>query len=106
MTSEQVKRRVLKDDERLQPLGSPRVVVDQKPGETRVFVDRPVWGLPHADKVFLGNSSITALAYAEQLFANLAERADKRTDYRRGRKARNAAGREISRLLNRGEDER
>jgi hypothetical protein len=97
MTSEKPpKRRVLRDDEGLQPLGSVRVIVDEYPhlAECRVYLDRACWGLSDVDRVFIGHTFEKAHRYAEQLFAQLQERAAGRVRYRLERKARNAFGRE------------
>jgi hypothetical protein len=99
-------RRVLRDDQRLEPLGSPRIIIDRLPWETRVWVDRPVWSLTNPDKTFLGSGSRSAERYAATLFDDLAAKADARVRYRLGRKARNAAGHELARLLDRSEFDR
>lgn len=100
--------RVLRDDEGLRALGGPRVIIQELPHlcETRVSVDREVWGLGDLDRTFIGNSTKKAHAYGEAVLAVLQDRAADRVKYRLGSKARNAAGREIGRLLNRGEGER
>lgn len=101
MVEQKPRRTVYRDDERLAPLGGVRVILDVLPHESRVFLDRKVWGLANTDKVFLGPSSAKAEAYAESVFGDLLNRADARTDYRAKRKLRNAIGRDLARLVHR-----
>lgn len=98
-----LRRSVLRDDAALACIGGPRVIVDRLPFETRVWLDRRVWGLTNVDKVFLGEGLRAAQQYAESLFADLVERAASRVAYSTGRKPRNAAGREMDRMIRRGE---
>ena len=92
-----MRRSVLRDDATMT-----RVIIDRLPSETRVWIDQQVWGLPNAAKTFLGRGSNAALRYAEDLLAELVARAASRTSYRAGSKARNAAGREMARMICRG----
>ena len=98
-----LRRKILRDDVALAALGGPRVIIDRLPSETRVWLDRKVFGLANADKVFLGRGSTSAMRYAEALFTDLVGRAASRMSYRSGSKARNAAGRAAARMICRGE---
>ena len=92
---------ILKDDDKLASIGTPRVVVTYFGGEARVEVDRPVWGWADTTRIFLNPSSPGVMRYAEKVFARLAEEAAAKSAYQSKRKLRNALGRELSRLTNR-----
>lgn len=98
---EQPRRLVLKDDQALASIGTPRVVVTYHGGEARVEVDRCPWGWGDPTRVFLNPDSPGVLRYADKLFARLAAEALAKDAYNGKRRLRNAIGREIGRLANR-----
>ena len=89
---------VLKDDEALASIGTPRVVVTYRKGSAFVNVDRPMWGWGNVEREFLNPDSPGVMRYAQELFARLAAEALAKDAYNGKRKLRNAIGREMGRL--------
>lgn len=97
------RRVILKDDEALADIGTPRVVVTYYGGEAKVEVDRCPWGWRNVERTFLNAASPGVLSYAEKLFGRLKEEAEAKAALRAKRKLFSAIGRDLSRLGNRGD---
>ncbi|MDP9424015.1 MAG: hypothetical protein M3Q19_14500 [Pseudomonadota bacterium] len=89
---------ILKDDEALASIGTPRVVVTYHGGSAWVDVSRKPWGWGNVQREFLNPESPGVMRYAQGLFARLAAEALAKDAYNGKRRLRNAIGREMGRL--------
>lgn len=92
---------ILKDDDRLRLIGTPRVLIAYARGEAKVSVDRCPWGWGDVTRVFLNAASPGVLRYANKLFGRLIEEADAQAAYKSRTRLHNAIGRDLRRLAGR-----
>jgi hypothetical protein len=94
---------VLKDDERLRLIGSPRVFLFFGAGETTVTVEPRPWGMPDPTRTFLGGTGVAARKYARDVFADLIERAEKQRSYKQQKANHKGLATALRRLGEEGE---